>query len=651
MFLRPTPTLLYIVFQFLWLPFCLAQDSLEIWEIQGTGNSSIYRNTSVQTTANIITWTNETYFYLQSPDNQLDNNPLTSNGIRVDLDATHSFRTGDLVTVRGVVREWDNNTVIQSSPGQVVKRAEAQVLPSAVELNDDFPVGLAREVPELEAVEGMLVRMEDASVNGPTINGRTPMTAKSIRSFREAGIQYPGQSNLPEWDGNPEVFYLNQAYAEAPGPALLSGGMTVSATGFILSQEERYEFRPFEIIVEGDPKSRAIRDRSEKEVTIASFNALFLVSTSSNYDQRIEKLARYVVEILKTPDILAVQEVGGLNVLERLSEEIKKLVPDLTYKAFLNLGTGRIHTGFLVRNTLQDVRVRPLGSNQFLSIGGRLHDRPPMLLEGAFNTDPPTPIQVLNLHLRSLRGIEGDDQDFVRTKRFEQAVSVARMVRSLDNENLVVVGDFNAFQFTDGYVDVMSIITGQPSLGAQRSTDAIVDPPLINHTADIAPEERYSFVFSGNAQILDHILSNELEDIQITGIEYARGNADNSEVFQNNPNTLFRVSDHDAPILFLELSEKPDTMSLQPTSPTAFSLRFPNPFQSSDRILARLVEEGPLQLTLYALDGKKVYDLKTGNLSEENFETNLPPYLPTAFYLLRIRQGQTDKTYKLFYTN
>ena len=52
----------------------------------------------------------------------------------------------------------------------------------------------------------------------------------------------------------------------------------------------------------------------------------------------------------------------------------------------------------------------------------------------------------------------------MRLKRFEQAESIATMIQDLQITDpgipLAVVGDFNAFEFTDGYVDSVGIIKG-----------------------------------------------------------------------------------------------------------------------------------------------------------------------------------------------
>ena len=95
-----------------------------------------------------------------------------------------------------------------------------------------------------------------------------------------------------------------------------------------------------------------------------------------------------------------------------------------------------------------------------------LNDRPSLVLRGAVNfADGRTyPLTVITNHLRSLGGNDDPVDGRVRYKRAEQAMELANLVNSLQtanpNEKIVLVGDFNAFPFNDGYVDSMGIITG-----------------------------------------------------------------------------------------------------------------------------------------------------------------------------------------------
>ena len=62
--------------------------------------------------------------------------------------------------------------------------------------------------------------------------------------------------------------------------------------------------------------------------------------------------------------------------------------------------------------------------------------------------------------------------------------------------------------------------------------------------------ERYSFVFDGSAQVLDHALTSAALSPLVQGFEYGRGNADAAAARDGDPGPL-RSSDHDGLVLFL----------------------------------------------------------------------------------------------------
>jgi hypothetical protein len=186
-----------------------------------------------------------------------------------------------------------------------------------------------------------------------------------------------------------------------------------------------------------------------------------------------------------------------------------------------------------------------------------LNDRPPLLIRGAYvGNGAPFPIAVVNVHQRSLSGIEGNDGARVRQKRHEQALRLSRFIDGLQDADsglrLVVIGDFNAFEFTDGYVDVMGQVTGNPdAAGALLPATDEVTVDLTNQTLNISPSDRYSFVFDGTAQSLDHALTSDALALWVRGAEHSRGNADAPFVFAADPATALRSSDHDGTVLFV----------------------------------------------------------------------------------------------------
>ena len=75
----------------------------------------------------------------------------------------------------------------------------------------------------------------------------------------------------------------------------------------------------------------------------------------------------------------------------------------------------------------------------------------------------------------------------------------------------MVIGDFNAFQFNDGILDVVGTIKGKPAGRDEvlNPSEDLVNPDLIDLVEAINPGQRYSFVYDGSVQALDHFLINE----------------------------------------------------------------------------------------------------------------------------------------------
>jgi hypothetical protein len=392
---------------------------------------------------------------------------------------------------------------------------------------------------------------------------------------------------FPVWDGNPEVFELDPDKLGLPNQ-ILSGGSSFSATGVVGFEFSGYELWPTSLTVTDAPLPVPVRDRVSGEGTVGSLNMFRFfddvddpadtdalgqsrnddVFSSDAYATHKTKLASYIIDVLKSPDILAVQEVEKLGVLEALAAEIAALDPTILYSAYLIEGNdiGTIDVGFLVRDNLQVDAVTQLGKaetyvNPVSSTDDLVHDRPPLLLEGRFMTPfGDTPITVLAVHNRSFNDIDDPVQGpRVRLKRLSQAQSIAAKVQDYQTANpdvgLVVTGDFNDYEFTDGYVDVVGQIRGDFVAGDNLlSAPDLVDPNLANQVTTLPPTERYSFVFGGSAQALDHALTTASLEAKVSGFAYGRGNADAALIFSDSDTTAMRASDHDGLVLFLDVT-------------------------------------------------------------------------------------------------
>ena len=340
-----------------------------------------------------------------------------------------------------------------------------------------------------------------------------------------------------------------------------------------------YELWPTDLTVDPAVIPQAVRGRERAEMTIGSLNMFRLfdniddpadgpvdrerndqVVSEAEYAIRKAKFVNYILNVLDAPDVLAVQEVEKLGVLEDLATEIAMADPGVVYTAYLEEGNdvGTIDVGFLVRDTVAVDAITQFGKDEILPFDGSLlNDRPPLLLEGrSVNEGADYPFAVMVLHNRSLGGIEGGEGPRIRAKRLAQAQSVAAVVQALQESNpdirLVVAGDFNAFEFSDGYVDVLGQIRGDVDpLENLLAGDDLVDPDLINQVMSIGQDQRYSFIFRGSAQVLDHALTSTALDESVRGFEYGRGNADAAVDLINDGTTPLRSSDHDGFVLFL----------------------------------------------------------------------------------------------------
>ncbi len=566
----------------------------EIFEIQGAGAASPFDGATVTTVNNVVTAVGPNGFAMQTPTDRSDSDINTSDGIFVFTGGAPGVAVGDLVDVTGEVVEFFGMTEITGSP--VVTEVGTGTVPAPVIFNASVPSPdpvFPSCAIEFECYEGMLVDVADGTVTGPNQRfnpdpiAEVHITTAPARTFREPGVEYPGlgMPPIPTWDGNPEVFELDPDKLGLPNMTIPAGS-SFSAVGVIGFEFGDYELWPTQLAVNPALLPVPVRPRAPLEFTIGSLNVFrffddiddpktanangevirddFVVSTAE-YLRRRDKFVSHILDILGAPDILAVQEAEKIEVLEDLAAAIAAVDPGVVYTAHLIEGNdiGTIDVGFLTRDTIAVDAVTQFGYTTILSYDGSLlNDRPPLMLEARCVADgADSPVKVIVLHGRSLSGIDDPGNGpRVRQKRLEQAQFVAQLVQDEQtadpNVELVVVGDFNAYEFTDGYVDVVGQIAGDFDPAENLLSDPdIVDPNLTKRVLTLPTDERYSFIFRGNAQALDHALTSAGVDPRVTGFEFGRGNADAAVDLINDAttpeNVPLRSSDHDGFVLFL----------------------------------------------------------------------------------------------------
>ena len=539
-----------------------------IAEIQGNGLASPLDGSSVATAGNIVTGVGPEGFTMQSSGGARDADPDTSEGIYVFTDAPPAVSTGDEVDVIATVTEFFDLTELIDPVVTVVSSGNA--LPTPVLFDAMLPSPNQPQDPlEYERFEGMLVEIQNgyvASGNqrfGSDDIAEIYIVANTERPFREPGILFPGMPMLPVWDGNPEVFELDPDRLGLPNETV-AGGASFSATGVIGFDFGQYEIWPTSFNHTDPVLPRPVRARNPGEFTVGSQNVRRLFTTDTNYNDRLAKFSLLVRQVLGSPDILSLQEMGGLTVFQDLAARILADDPTVSYTAHMLPGNdiGGIEVGFLVRDnvTVNGVsQIQPAEMFDFMGNMFTLHDRPPLLLNATIGGAPlgaGFDISVIVVHNRSL--IDIDSSDFVRTKRHLQAQRLSQEIQTLQtndpNINLMVLGDFNGFEFSDGYVDVLGQITGNPDpLGALVPATDEVNPDLTNHSFAIAADDRYSFIQNGSSQMIDHVLTSSNMACLVQGLEYGRANTDAPRITEDDPSTPLRSTDHDGMVAYIEM--------------------------------------------------------------------------------------------------
>jgi len=532
-----------------------------ISEIQGNGASSPLEGQTITTEGNIVTFVTEDGFFIQSTISLEDNDPETSEGVYV-VTQNSGVSVGDIVNIEAKVSESYYLTELNNATVTIV--SSENTLPPPIVLGIDIPSKTpTSSLSELERYEGMLVTFENGLVCGaPDSYGTMFVNPYGTRTFNEPGIKYPGIDNLPIWDGNPELIGVDLKSSTYKQLLLFAGTTINLLEGPLTYSYGNYKIIPHNLTYEeSNNLPRAVRTPETNEISIGTQNMLRLSEFDSN--TKFKKLSLQVRENLKAPDILAIQEVFTIETLQKLADQIHLDDNSISYTPYLLEGNSSgIDSGFLVKNNVTVNNVYQKFKDETIQSGTHydpLHDRPPLVMECSISKQSKSiSLTIICVHNRSLNDV--DSKDFVREKRFRQAEDIAEFVNSLQianpQINIIITGDFNCHQFTDGYVDGLGIITGNlDSQGAMLKGTDLVELNLRNQIYSLPFSERYSYVHEGNSSVLDHMLTSFNLNKYIVEINYARGNADVSETFENTADTALRSSDHDGLVMYLKLVE------------------------------------------------------------------------------------------------
>ena len=560
-----------------------------IHDIQGAGQTTPFAGRYVTTTG-IVTARKSNGFFVQTPDAAADSNPSTSQALFVFTSTAPAVAVGDEVTVGGTATEFFNLTQIEASlPGDVTVTSSGHAIPNPVTLTTTIldPAGTPQQ---LERFEGMRMHASSLTSVAPSNEfGETMAVLTGVaRPMREPGISVrepvpPDPSTgspdccIPRFDENPERIVV-----DSDG---LAGAAPVSVTSHVVftgvTGPLDFSFGAYKLLPEVPPATSAnisgipVATPAADEFTVAGFN----IENFAGETQR-RKAALAIRQLLRSPDVIGHIEIPDLASLQALAAQVNADAvaaseADPGYEAVLIPAPqgGTQHVGFLVKTSrvrIDGVSQERAGETFTNPTNGQqetLHDRPPLVLRAT--VDPsgvPQPVIVIVNHLRSFIDIElvGGDGPRVRAKRTAQAESLAGLLQELQVGNpgtpIISIGDYNAYEFNDGYTDPISIIKGAPTADDQIVVDQspdLVEPNFLNLTDTLPREQRYSFIFQGTPQALDHVLVNQVANALVRRYAIARGNSDFPEqpaaLFAGDPTRPERASDHDMPVAYFRL--------------------------------------------------------------------------------------------------
>lgn len=596
-------------------------------ELQGDGAVSPLIGRTVTTTTNIVTALRNTGYFLQASDAEADANASTSEAIFVETPGGLPTEAvvGNALVVTGFVEEFAPASDPSAPPRTQLINATVTLVATGVPLPGAALVSLPDLAPtgpldQLERFESMRVRVDSLTVVGATEGFLQEPGAFGIsdglfhgvmtgwpRPMREPGVPASeplpagAPPGVPRFDGNPERLRVDSnAQPGAPRIEVTAGTIVEGLTGVLDFEQRAWTLLPDASSGHGirsNAMFHAPPPTGADEWMVASLNLQRFfdteddpavdeaVLTAGAFQGRLNKASLTILDRLGAPDILGVVEMENLATLQTLAtrlntDSLAAGRSNITYAAWLEEGTdiGGIDSGFLVNTTrVQVVDVIQIGrdttyTNPITGLPQLLHDRPPLFLRAwvpGTTAGETFPVTVLLNHLRSMSGIdEPSDGARVRAKRRAQAEHVARLVQERQSlnppENLILIGDFNAFPFNDGYVDVVGTIRGAPAPADEvtLASPDLVEPDLVLLTDRLPATERYSYVFDGNAQAIDHILVSQSLCARVTRHGYVRGNADAPESFRGNFNRPERLSDHDAAVAWFATSTTPRVISL-----------------------------------------------------------------------------------------
>ncbi|WEB43230.1 endonuclease/exonuclease/phosphatase family protein [Streptomyces yunnanensis] len=534
-------------------------------------------------------------FWVQDP--HPDNDPATSEAVFVFTGKeTPAVAVGDALTFGGTVSEYypggkdaGGQSVTEITDATWTVGAGKQPLPTPVKLDaSTIPAAYAPRaggrsiesltlrptkyaLDRLESLEGMRVALSDARVVGPT-NTHHELWATATPDHHRTARGGTLYGSYADPNGGRIKVQSLIPFSQRPFPVADVGDRLTGTTAGPLDYDNfgGYTVQATELgtLAAHTPAPEVTRKQTADELAVATYNVENLAP--DNPQSKFDRLAKGLVHNLAAPDVVALEEVqddsgakddgtvtAGVT-LKKLTDAVKAAGgPAYEWRSIDPQNDqdggqpgGNIRVAFLFnpqRVAFTDVKggdattpvkvVDDHGRAGLSASPGRIapadaawkSSRKPLVGEFALRGKPDRRVFVIANHFNSKGGDQGLDSRFQppartsETQRTAQAKLVNGFVKGLlakdPKADVVVAGDLNDYQFSPA----LKTLTGGGVL-----TDQVTRLPVA---------ERYSYVYQGNSQVLDHLLTSQA----LTRTDY--------DIVHINAEYADQTSDHDPQVL------------------------------------------------------------------------------------------------------
>lgn len=565
-------------------------------------------------------------FFIQEEDADVDQNSATPEGIFVYCDACPvSVSAGDLVEVTGLPSDFNSMSQIRATQESDIRvLSSGNNLPSASPV--ELPIVGDRDM-YYEALEGMRIRFTNTLTVSEyfqlgrfgevvlAAGGRprqfTDQFAPDENGYSAFQEQLAARTIVLDdvFDGSNTALFDNLAvYYPQPGLSVdnfFRGGDTIETLeGVLQFSFSKWRVRPINEVVftQTNPRPEAPAD-VVGNLKVASFNVLNYFTTinetgtgcgadgslecrgAHSVDELLRQTQKIVAAICTIDaDIVGLMEIENVGpntevpAISTLVSEINAVCPEYAALETGTLGGDAISVGFIYKPQQVELigETAILDSDDFIDPNntGSPKNRPAIAQSfKAINTGSSLTIAVNHLKSKGSSCGAGDDSpetgqancNVTRTLAAQrQADWLASNPTGVDSENILIIGDLNAYRREDPIT-------------------ALKDAGYIDLVDHFGGDDAYGFVFDGQVGYLDHALANAELFPYITGVSEWHINADEINLFDYNdevrddeersfeakpsatelfaPNA-YRSSDHDPVIIGIEFPQSANPRAL-----------------------------------------------------------------------------------------